>query len=779
MSKKFKLSSEDWLLEEKGFHFHKQGMYESLFALGNGYLAVRGSLEENPHESYRGVYIAGVFDKSESFVPEIVKAPGWIDFSVWIGENKFSINTCKVLSHRRILDMRKGILHRETRFKNHEGKILKLETKRVVFAHQVRGAVIYFSVTPENFSGEIKIISGLNGDVTNQGYFPGERIKHLNLVSMKRDEDHIYLEMETRESKTKIAMASNTRISNPSAKIIKVSRIYGEKFGHEIYFQAEKKKTYNFTKWVSIFTSREGYERQLESAATDLLHDMVHDGLDYHLQKHLDAREEIWKRTDVQIKGDRRAQKGIRFNLYHLIIAKPHHDPTVNIGAKFLTAEGYKGHAFWDTEIFILPFYIYSFPLDAHNLLMYRYYTLKGAIKNAKQLGYKGAKYAWESADTGEETTPNYGLRADGTSDKIFTGDEEHHIVSDVVYGVYNYIQATGDKDFLYKYGAEIIFQTARFWLSRVEKRRDRYELRKVIGPDEFHEHVDNNAFTNYLVMWHLSYAVSVYKQMKKEAPEILKELTKKLKLKPDEIEKMKIVSKTIFFPYDQKTNLIEQFEGYYSLEKHLIKEHDKNGMPKYPKGVDKNNLHRTQLIKQADVVLLLYLFLDRFSSEVKRINYQFYEERTMHKSSLSPCTYALMGLEIEDHKRAYNYFMKTSYIDLLDANKNTNAGIHAAATGGAWMTAIHGFAGMRVRLGTLSFDPWLPKRWQEISYVFNWQGNVIRAKVGHNAIIFRILSAKDKIINMNVQGKLVRLKLKEPTKVRLKKKPLKLKRLR
>lgn len=769
MLARFKLSSEDWLIKEKGFHPRKQGRYESLFTLGNGYLGVRGSLEENPHGSYRGVYIAGIFDKSEAFVPELVKAPGWIDFSVWINDQKFSVDTCKVLSHERILDMRKGILHRTTRFKDPQGRVLRLETRRVVFAHQVRGAVIDVSVAPENFSGELKIISGLNGDVTNLGYFPNERIKHLNLVSMHRAEDHIYLEAETRDSKIRIAIAANTLFSNPPGHTIKVSRIYGEKFAQQILFKAEKQKTYHFTKWVTIFTSREGYERQLESAAVDLLHDMVREGLDYQLKEHLETRENEWKQADIQIKGDRKAQKGIRFNLYHLIIAKPHHDPTVSIGAKFLTGEGYKGHVFWDTEIFVLPFYIFNFPEEARNLLMYRYYTLKGAMKNAKALGYKGAKYAWESADSGEETTPDYGLRPDGTMDKIFTGEEEHHIVSDVAYGIYKYVEATGDVDFLYKYGAEVIFQTARFWLSRIEKRRDRYEVRKVIGPDEFHEHVDNNAFTNYLVMWNLSYAIEIYKQMKKEAPKHCAALVKKINLKPEELEKMKIVLKTIYFPYDQKTELIEQFEGYFSLEDHVISKIDKHGLPLFPKGVDKTNLHRTQLIKQADVVLLLYLFLDRFSPELKRKNYRYYEARTMHKSSLSPCIYALMGLETGDHKRAYNYFIRTSYIDLVDATRNTHEGIHAAATGGAWMTVIHGFAGMKVRRGVLNFDPWLPKKWQELGYTCVWRGNVLKAKVMHKSIVLQLL--KGKSVNVNVQGKSVRLKPKQLLKVRLRKK--------
>lgn len=771
-STKFKLSSEDWLLQERGFHPHKQGMYESLFTLGNGYLGQRGSLEENPKGSYRGTYIAGIFDKSEGFAPEIVKVPGWTDLSVWIGEEKFNFETCKIISHGRTLDMRKGVLHRKTRFKDSQGRILKVEISRLVFAHQVHGAVLDISITPENFSEELKIVSGLNGDVFNKGYFQGERVRHLSLVSMKRERDYIYLEAETRDNKIKIATASSIIFNNHPTHFIKVNRLYGEKLSEEIIFDAEKKKTYNFTKWVSVYTSREGYERQLMSTTIDTLRSLMHQGLDYHLGRHIEAREHEWERADIEIKGDTKAQKGIRFNLYHLIICKPHHDPTVSIAAKFLTGEGYKGHVFWDTELFILPFYIHTFSREARDLAMYRYYTLKGAIENARKLGYRGAKYAWESADSGIETTPSYSYLPDGTEFKIFTSDEEHHIVSDVVYALFKYYDSTEDNEFMYKYGAEIVFQTAKFWLSRVEKRRDRYEIRKVIGPDEFHEHADNNAFTNYLVMWHFSKAVELYKKMQKEAPIVLKKVSKRIRLKKAEIERMKVISKTIYFPFDQRTNLIEQFEGYFTLEDYIIEKMDKHGLPEFPEGVDEKRLSRTQLIKQADVVLLLNLFPDLFPPEVKKKNYEYYEARTMHKSSLSPCIYAMMGLEVGGHKKAYNYFMKTSYLDLFDAHRNTAAGIHAAATGGAWMTVVHGFAGMRVRRGILSFDPWLPERWQGLNYRTEWKNNVLSVRITHRDLVLKVISSHSrKSIDIHVQGKTLKLHPDEELRVELKKK--------
>ena len=762
----FKLSSEEWLLKEKGFKPEMQRKYESLFTLGNGYLCVRGSLLENPKGNDRGTFIAGVFDKSEAFVRELVKTPGWMDFAIWIGDYKLGVDSCKILSYERILDLRKGILHRLTRLKDPDGRIIKLETRKVVLAHQVRGALIDISITAENFSDHIRVYSGINGEVTNQGYFPNERAKHLNLVKTDRSDNHIYLEMETREDKTKIAMAANTLLHDAPKDTFKVNRIYGEKISQMISFKAERQKTYNLTKWVTTFTSREGYERQLEAAASDLLRDLIYDTLENNLKKHIKAREEMWQQADIEIKGDKKAQQGIRFNIYQLLIAKPHHDPTVSVGAKFLSGEGYKGHVFWDTEIFILPFYIFLFPEDAQRLLMYRYYTMAGALQNAQSMGYQGAKFAWESADSGLEMTPSYGLREDGSAIKIFTGEEEHHIVSDVIYGIYNYVNATGDIDFFHDYGAEMILQTARFWLSRVERRRERYEIRKVIGPDEFHEHVDNNAFTNYLVIWHLSHAADLYDKMKKDVPEKLAALSTKLKLKEDEIKKMRVVSKTIYLPYDQKTELIEQFEGYLSLKDAVVHKTDKNGMPLWPENVDVDNLEKTRLLKQADVVLLLYLFPDRFSPELKKINYDFYESRTMHKSSLSPCIHAIMGLEVGDHRKAYKYLLNTSFIDQVDANGNTADGIHAAATGGSWMALIHGFSGMRIRRKQLCFNPWLPAKWQQIMFNVCWQGSLIKVRITKHQINFML--QKGKGLSLSVRGKTYSLKKSRELKIKL-----------
>jgi len=717
----FSLSEDDWLIIQDKYRPSHINKYEANFTLGNGYCGLRACLEENPWGSYRGLYIAGVFDKAEASVKEIVKCPVWTDFSVWVEGSKFSVDTCKVLSHCRILDMKKGILHRETRLQDKRGRIILLQIKRIVFMHDVHGGIMDIKVTPENFSGDIRVITMLNGNVVNTGYYPGEKTKHLVLSRMIRGNNFKYLEMKTRDDNIAIGMASSLDFNNSeNIHFTKANRIYGEKISTELVFNAQKNTTYSFTSYTSIYTTREISPDRLMQAVLLNVNGMLKAELQKEIQKHIDAWQQKWARADIVIVGDIQSQKSIRFNIYHLIIAAPQDDDRVGIGAKFLSGEGYKGHSFWDTEIFILPFFVYNFPDIARNLLMYRYHTLPGAFQNAKEMGYKGAKYAWESADTGVETTPSLCVNFDGSHIRVWTGDEEHHIVSDIPYAIFHYFLSTNDYDFLYGDGAEIFFQTTRFWESRVVLKDNKYHILEVIGPDEFHEHVDDNAYTNYLVKWHFEKAIKLYYEIK--AKNINSKLLEKIKLSPEEVNKWQEIAENIYLNIDPDSGLIEQFKGYFQKREALIKSRGKNGMPLLPKGFSWDTIADTQFIKQADIVLLMYLLEEEFSLKAKKINYEYYEPRTLHKSSLSPNVYAIMGIEIGDYSKVYQYFVHTSMIDLNDIQGNAKDGIHAAAAGGAWNTVIHGFAGMRVHSDGLRFKPWLPKKWKKMSFSVMWK---------------------------------------------------------
>ncbi len=754
------LSDEEWLLRRKGFRNHEKSIQinETLLTIGNGYLNIRGSLEELVQNHCGGMYLSGIYDKSEADVEELVKCPMWTDVSIWSENQKFSLSTCKALSHEQTLDLKKGVLHRLTTFKNPSGQILTLETQRLVFTHNIHLGCMMVKVTPRNFSGIIRVIGGLNGDVSNRGYFAGERRKHLQLERIERGRNFMYIEMKTRERGIRVSEAASWKLVSPPFQTHKWEpRIYGEKFTSEISLDVRQGESYVFEKLAVVATNRELADKEMFRGSICKLKNFVRRGAVAEVTAHLKAFEAKWQQADIVIQGDREAQHALRYNIYQLLINGPPISAT-SIGAKFLSSEGYLGHVFWDTEIFMLPFYIYNFPEIARNMLLYRYNTLEGAKKNALKSGCKGAKYAWESATTGEDVTPRFASKLERTIRLIYTGTEEDHIVSDVIYGVEKYFRATGDEQFFVDYGLEMVFLTARFWASRVVAVGGHYEIRCVIGPDEFHEHVNNNVYTNFMVKWHLALAVLLFNYMGRNHPKLLDDLVDKISLQNEEISEWMEISRKLKLLYDPQTKLFEQFDGYFSLRDYRIKGFDRKGHPMLPRGINYRNIQSTQLIKQADVLSMMLLFPLAFSKEQKAINYDYYEKRTAHKSSLSHCIYAMTGLAAGKHARAYDYFMKTALFDLKNLHENTALGIHAAAVGGTWQTVVYGFGGLSIKSDRLVLNPWLPKKWESLSFKVQWRARSVDITVYHDRVSVLITSAEQISLPLSLFQKTYRL---------------------
>jgi kojibiose phosphorylase len=753
----FELSPEEWLLRKKGYRKGSKAIQlnETILTIGNGYLNIRGSLEELPPGNSGGMYMAGIFDKSEADVEELVKCPMWTDVSVWHEDEKFCLSCCDSIAHEQILDMKKGLLHRRTTFRNHQGKILTLETTRLAFMHDPHRGYMRVTITPKNFSGKIRVLSGLNGEVCNRGYFPREHYKHLQLERIEHGRHFMYLEMKTRERGIRIAESASWKMVSGSGRMLRWEpRIYGEKFTSEITIDASKGQAYSFEKLAVVMTSRD-FEappaRGMIRESICNLRDYVRAGAAGEITRHIESWRRLWEQADVRIDGDGEAQQALRYNIYQLLINAPSRPGP--IGAKFLSSEGYMGHVFWDTEIFILPFYIHNFPSMARNILMYRYNTLPGAQKNAEKMGYEGAKFAWESATTGEDVTPRFASKLEKTIRLIYTGTEEDHIVSDVIYGVERYFRVTGDEEFVLKYALEMVLLTARFWASRVVFEDGLYQIRTVIGPDEFHEHVNNNAYTNYLVSWHLRLATMLCKHLGMKRPEEFQALAARISLGEDEPRRWLDISRKLKFTQDAATGLVEQFDGYFSLKEHVIRRHDRFNHPVLPPGVNYRNIGRTQLIKQADVLLLMLLFPHSFSFADKKANYDFYEVRTAHKSSLSHCSHAMMGLAVSERVNAYRYFMKTALFDLENLHNNTELGIHAASVGGSWQTAIHGFGGLLLKSDRIILNPWLPKKWERLSFRVWWRGRLVSLEITHKEVSIRIDADADLSLPCTLYG--------------------------
>jgi kojibiose phosphorylase len=606
------LSSNDWLIEETKFDFEEANFKETIFTVGNGYQGTRGSLEEGHKGELSGTYLSGVYDHHDSTVIDQVNVPTWLPFKVRVDGTLVNTQTCNVVEHRRVLDLQTGILHRDTLFEDDQGHRTRIESQRFASFSDQHICGIRLTVTPVNHSSAINIESTLDAERYNLDRLPvyqgnptfhpevkwekWAKSRHMEVSRATASEDRTYIEARTLDTEISIGMASALEI--PAGSSFRGAERCYESVSQTTSIDANIGQSYTFDKLVAIYTSRDLNGLELGAKCEAALETAQAKGFGHCLRESASAWRVKWDACDCVVTGDVDATRALRFNIYHLLIAANENDPRANVGAKSMSGEGYKGHVFWDTEIFLLPFYIFTQPQTAKALLKYRYYTLNGAIENGRLNGFKGAQYAWESADTGAETTPKWTY--DGAN-RIWTGEEEIHVSACVAFGILSYVAASGDTDFMRDFGAEVLYQTSRFWVSRLEwnEDQDRYELTRVIGPDEFHEHVDNNTFTNRMAKWHLEQTARVFADLTQLGLPEHNELLERLIVTADEVAKWSEIAAKIYVPFDPSRNLIEQFEGYFQLEDIPITEWDENQMPRYPEGHDHFSLNCSMLLKQ------------------------------------------------------------------------------------------------------------------------------------------------------------------------------------
>ena len=443
--------------------------------------------------------------------------------------------------------------------------------------------------------------------------------------------------------------------------------------------------------------------------------------------------EKLWSISDIIVEGDDEAQHLVRYNIFQLLQVM---DSEYGIPARGLHGEGYSGHIFWEMDIYMLPFYALLHPEAARKILLYRYKMLDDARKNARRNGFRGAQYPWEATDDGEEVTPSKIIDlVTGRSFRIWTGEEEIHITADVAYAFDYYYRATKDDKFLFKYGLEVMFETARFWASRVKYRAGKgYIIDKVMGPDEMHEHVDNSAYVNFMAKWNLLTAYEYYHMAKRIMPKELEKIANKIGLSEDEVRYWKIIAENIYLPWDKKTGFIEQFEGYNSLRDMLVKDIDIKAF-----NMLQEELKKTKLIKQADVVLLLYILGDQFDLKTKRVNYEYYEPRTLHLSSLSPAPYAIIASEIGKMDDAYKYFMMAAKMDLEDIRGDLDKGVHTGCIGGLWQVVVNGFAGVRLGRNELIINPRLPPHWRRLTFKLRYRNALLKVDISKKKILIKV----------------------------------------
>lgn len=687
---------EAWRLIEDGFTLAREHEVESILAIGNGRLGSRASLAEGGPMSAPATFVAGLFDDQPGLTPRLASLPDWASLSLSIEGAPLQLDRGRILEHRRILDLKQGLLWREWRHVDEAGRISWLRGFRFASQADRRLLVQCVAFTPENYGGDIRFDTGL-GDLA-----------------------------VTRTSRgMTAALRSQAYLAVPQGGLPREIHTPRE-------LVAELGQTYRLERIVAVATSPDGSTAEAEALAATT--DAAQAGVPELLARHRAAWRRRWRDSDIRIDGAPEAQRALRFAAYHLISAAHPEDPQVSIGARALTGDAYNGHVFWDTDIFMLPFFVLTWPEAARTLLLYRYRTLPSARAKAAQYGGRGAFYAWESADTGEDVTPEFVVRPDGVVIPLYLAAQEQHISADVAYAVWSYWRATHDERFFLDAGAEILIETARFWAGRAEPDEDGLRhIRGVVGPDEYHETVDDDAYTNGMARWNLETAATASELAAREWPEQWSRLAHKLRLADSEIDEWRVVARELYTGLDPGSGLIEQFRGYFQLEDIDLTQFEPRNAP-MDVLLGPERVRRSQIIKQPDVIMLLHLLGDRFPAHVKEANFRYYDARCSHGSSLSPAIHALAAARLGDIPLAERYFRQASEIDLANNMGNAAGGVHAAALGGLWQAAVFGFAGLRLDEDGPRLDPALPPSWSELAFTVRWRGREHPLTVGSSA---------------------------------------------
>lgn len=753
-----------WIVRETAFDSNLQGKCEAIMSLGNGYLGLRSATEEPYLNQVRNLFVAGTFNKfDEEEVTELPNAADLTEIKLVLDGESFSLEQGKVVDYRRDLNLRTGELEREVLWDSPKGKRYHLLFKRFVSMENLHLIGMKVEVTPKSGQANVRIISGINAQMTNTGsqhFHEGE----------KRIFDKKYIQLLQKTIESKIDFVINTvhnySVNDQEVEMDPKMAIDRRKVFTEAKIELGKEETLTFEKISNVHTSRdkeykEGYDLSVMRETTlSELEEEATKGYQTLLGESAREWDKKWQHMAIDIKSkDSFDQLAIRFAHYHLMVMTPAHDNRFGIAAKGLSGEGYKGHSFWDTEVFILPFFIYTYPEVARGLLEYRYNTIDGARRKAIQNGYEGAMYPWESAYTGDEVTPVWGSVdiVTGEATKIWSGFIEQHITSDIAYAVWQYYEITGDEDFMNQYGYEMLFDTATFWTSRLEwnEEHQRYHINQVIGPDEYKEHVDNNAFTNYMAYQNIELAIKYFEKLATENPELFNQLSAVLNL---ELAKEKWVNKIdkIYLPQPREEDLVVPQDDTY-LDKKVIdltKYKNQKHVGSIFEDYNLEQVNDMQISKQADIMILFYLLENKFSTEVKRANWNYYEPKTLHDSSLSLSSHCVLAADMDDLSLSYELFQRAAQIDLGPNMKSSDHGMHTASIGGLWQGVVCGFGGVRMLGGELRIDSKLPENWDELSFPIYWKGDRLKVRVTKTDISVTNETKKQPQTTFTVHGK-------------------------
>jgi alpha,alpha-trehalose phosphorylase len=773
--------ADEWNVIEKAFHHEFLAQLETMLALGNGYLGMRGCPEEGGPNAENGTFINGFYETRPIVYGE--EAYGFAKtgqticnvtdskiIKLFLDDEPFWLPNAHLLKYDRRLNMKSGTLDREILWETPAGKRVSITSRRLVSFPNRHVAAISYCVTLLNAQAFVVISSemranepgapGNAGDPRLARTFSG-RVLHPR-TSYSKDR-RIVLCHATEKSRLTLTCATDNALESSCPHSYKV--VQTADFGQVAFtIEAQPGCPIQLTKYIVYHTSQTASAEELCGRAEWTLDRVVTQGFQRLLASQEQYMDDFWRRSDVRIKDIREdrikrstveIQQAIRFNLFHILQASARAEET-SVPAKGLTGQAYEGHYFWDTEIYLLPFLIYTSPRIARNLLAFRYKMLPQARARAKELGHRGAMFPWRTI-SGEEASAYYAA-----------GTAQYHINADIMYALRKYVQATGDEAFLRNFGAEMLVETARLWVDLgfySDAKGEKFCINGVTGPDEYNAVVNNNAYTNLMARENLHYATRVIESLRATEPDAYNALVYKTAFEPSEVKAWIRAAENMHVPYDEKLKIIPQDDEFLDKERWDFRNTPADHYPLllfyHPL-----NIYRKQVIKQADVILAMFLLGDVFPPETKKRNFDFYDPLTTGDSSLSSCVEAIIAAQIGDMEKAFRYGMAALLMDLADVGGNVKDGCHIASMGGTWMMLTYGFGGMRDNDGTLSFWPRrAPEENAILRFPVTYRGQRLEVEIGLDKVEYALREGECLVIRHETEE--VQLSRENPVAVR------------
>jgi alpha,alpha-trehalose phosphorylase len=771
----------EWNVIEKAFRPEFLAQLETILALGNGYLGMRGCPEEGGPNAENATLINGFYETWPIVYGE--EAYGFAKtgqticnvtdskiIKLFVDDEPFSLPDASLLSYDRRLNMKSGTLDREILWETPAGKQVLIKSRRLVSFGNRHVAAISYCVTLLNSNASIVISSEMvtneqssriGGDDPRQTKAFSGRVLHER-ASYSR-ERRIVLCHATEKSRLSVACATDHALETLCSHTYKA--VHADDFGQVAFtIEARPDCPIQLTKYMVYHSSKTASAEELCGRAEWTMDRVTAQGFQQLCAAQEQYLDDFWRRSDVRIRDIREnrtnrstveIQQAIRFNLFHMLQASARAE-NAGVPAKGLTGKAYEGHYFWDTEIYVLPFLTYTSPRIARNLLTFRYRMLPQARARAKQLGHRGAMFPWRTIN-GEEASAYYAA-----------GTAQYHINADIMYALRKYVQATEDEQFLREYGAEMLVETARLWVDLgfySDAKGGKFCINGVTGPDEYNAVVNNNAYTNLMARENLRYAAQTVKSLQTTEPEAYGALVHKTALQPSEVETWIRAAENMYVPYDEKLEIIPQDDSFLDREpwdfRNTPREHYPLLLFYHPL-----NIYRKQVIKQADVVLAMFLLGDAFSPEAKKRNFYFYDPLTTGDSSLSSCVEAIIAAQIGDTDKAIRYGMAALLMDLADVGGNVKDGCHIASMGGTWMMLAYGLGGMRDDAGRLSFWPRrAPEENAILRFPVTYRGQRLEVEISHDKVEYALREGECLVIRHETEE--VQLTRQNPVAVR------------